>query len=356
MPEETYYQVLGVHPSAPPDVIEAAYRRLQRIHGKEYVPVLVDGLPDDAPLDPENRRWLRIQEAYEVLASPSRRNAYDASLRESRPASLPRYDLAEARKLLESSGAWLAEQRREEDVIVFRIGWAADFTATRQELEQRIPAEDRQYTPDQGEWRVAAQHEDVLAELFENFEPLNAPPVPRLTAPVYPRQDFTPSVRRTWQPWEGWPLLVIGGLILAIVVTILFPADRQEEIAARATATAVAAFNAASSFQNAFPTTPTPTPITLLRAALKYPSVYLRSGPGTDYPSLDLLTDEREYAILGRTPDNAWLVLATGEESGWIAAWTVEVVGALERVPVMKAGAELPQAVPTPTPEARPFP
>ncbi len=356
MAEETYYQILGVHPSAPPEVIEAAYRRLERIYGKEYVPILVDGLPDDAAMDPEDRRWLRVQQAYEVLMSPDRRAAYDRTLREQRRESLPRHDLKEARKVLEPSGAWLADVRREEGSIVFRIGWAADFTETRRQLEQRIPPEERSYNPARGEWRVAERHEPVLVDLFDNFTPADAPPVPRLTAPVYPRWEGAPTVRRTWQPWEGWPLLVIGGLILAIVAAILFPANQAEQRAAQATATAVVVLNAASSFQNNFPTTPTPTPITLLRATLQYPSVYLRSGPSTDAPPLDILSNEQEYMVLGRTRDNAWLVLSTGEQTGWIAAWTVQVLGALEGVPVMTAETELPQVVPTPTPVNLPFP
>ncbi|HSP28457.1 MAG TPA: J domain-containing protein [Ilumatobacteraceae bacterium] len=73
MSGQTHYDVLGVAPSARPDEIRDAYRRLAREHH-----------PDRAA---SNGRFDReasmpaINEAYRVLNDPARRAVYDASLR-----------------------------------------------------------------------------------------------------------------------------------------------------------------------------------------------------------------------------------------------------------------------------------
>jgi len=69
------YEALQVHPSAEPEVIEAAYRRLAR----KYHPD-VNRSPDAAA------RMALINSAYSVLANPQRRAAYD--LRMSVPPSV----------------------------------------------------------------------------------------------------------------------------------------------------------------------------------------------------------------------------------------------------------------------------
>jgi hypothetical protein len=67
--ERTYYQTLQVDPSADPDVIEAAFRRL----ALKYHP--------DKSTDPEaSLRMREILEAKECLSDPERRLAYDRSI------------------------------------------------------------------------------------------------------------------------------------------------------------------------------------------------------------------------------------------------------------------------------------
>ncbi|MFN4140447.1 J domain-containing protein [Aestuariivirga sp.] len=60
-----YYAVLGVHPAAEDEVIAAAYRAL----AKKYHP--------DAGGEVTADRFVGVQEAYEVLSNPERREAYD---------------------------------------------------------------------------------------------------------------------------------------------------------------------------------------------------------------------------------------------------------------------------------------
>jgi hypothetical protein len=74
----THYENLKVSEKAPVEVIKAAYRVLSmRWH------------PDKNPGDPQAVRMMRVlNEAYEVLSDPVRRQEYDASLPSSRPASI----------------------------------------------------------------------------------------------------------------------------------------------------------------------------------------------------------------------------------------------------------------------------
>jgi curved DNA-binding protein len=64
--EPDYYKILQVHPTAEPEVIEAAYRRLAR----KYHP--------DVNRDPAAAQRMRdLNEAYELLSNPVDRASYD---------------------------------------------------------------------------------------------------------------------------------------------------------------------------------------------------------------------------------------------------------------------------------------
>jgi curved DNA-binding protein CbpA len=77
--DKDYYAILQVHPRAEPEVIEAAYRRLTR----KYHPD-VSGQAD------AGQRMRELNEAFEVLGDPARRDAYDRHRSfEGRPASAP---------------------------------------------------------------------------------------------------------------------------------------------------------------------------------------------------------------------------------------------------------------------------
>jgi len=65
----THYEVLGVQPDAPAEVIEAAYRALsKRYH------------PDARGPHVSSEKFARVTEAYDVLRDPERRRAYDEEL------------------------------------------------------------------------------------------------------------------------------------------------------------------------------------------------------------------------------------------------------------------------------------
>jgi curved DNA-binding protein CbpA len=64
--KDDFYEILQVHPSADPDIIQAAYRRLVL----RYHP--------DRNNSPEAAEIIRrLNQAYEVLSDPQRRAAYD---------------------------------------------------------------------------------------------------------------------------------------------------------------------------------------------------------------------------------------------------------------------------------------
>lgn len=64
--QQDHYEVLQVHPSAHPDVIQSAYRRLALLYH-----------PDINPSPEAVEMMARLNEAYEVLSDPQRRAAYD---------------------------------------------------------------------------------------------------------------------------------------------------------------------------------------------------------------------------------------------------------------------------------------
>jgi len=72
----THYTTLGIGEQATPEEIRRAYRRL----------VLLTH-PDRTPDPAEHRRYLAINEAYETLSDPARRQRYDYVLR--RPTAPP---------------------------------------------------------------------------------------------------------------------------------------------------------------------------------------------------------------------------------------------------------------------------
>jgi curved DNA-binding protein CbpA len=72
----TFYETLGLNPSASPEVVAAAYRALsKKFH------------PDINPSADAGEAFKRIQAAYEVLIDPLRRANYDATIESSKAAT-----------------------------------------------------------------------------------------------------------------------------------------------------------------------------------------------------------------------------------------------------------------------------
>jgi DnaJ-class molecular chaperone len=73
-----HYDILGVDRNADTDAIRSAWRRFARRHH-----------PDVAKGRGAARRFIRIQEAYEVLSDPQRRRRYNAWLERISPSRPP---------------------------------------------------------------------------------------------------------------------------------------------------------------------------------------------------------------------------------------------------------------------------
>lgn len=85
-PLPDFYAILQVHPTAEPEIIEVAYRRLMR----KYHP---DALSPELKSDPElisRVRWINV--AYDVLSDPLQRAAYDETITTQTPGVAPEID------------------------------------------------------------------------------------------------------------------------------------------------------------------------------------------------------------------------------------------------------------------------
>ncbi len=334
---ESYYQILGVRPNATQEVLDAAYRRQVRLHTGEYL--------DDSVLiagpEPSDPFLARVDEAYRQLSNPLKRWTHDEALSEAELVPLTEEELESARKRIEPSDAWLSYQRLENGSIYIRVGWAEDFTAVHEAVNRAIPEAGRTYNARLNEWRVDPRYEGELAEIFANFERAGVQAPPRQVGPIYKGVSAIPAAQRIHQAWKGWPFLVIGGLILAIVGAVLFPANRADPVAAQATATAQALISSYEPLESDFDEPP-PNAIIGLTGTLQHPSVNLRERPETAGPVLKLLSNDRSYEVIGRLEDSSWYVVATGEETGWVAAWTIEVEGEPASLPVRAENDSLP--------------
>lgn len=82
--------------------------------------------------------------------------------------------------------------------------------------------------------------------------------------------------------------------------------------------------------------------------------VNVREGPGTDYPPLGQVTKNTRLRITSKNPTGDWLqVCCVNDESGWIAAWLLEVEGDISG---LQAASHIPAPPPTPTPRPAPTP
>ena len=239
------------------------------------------------------------------------------------------------------------------DEIRFRIGWASDFAAVRKSIEEGIPEVDRRYDALRGEWAVSTRHGKLLSELFDNYAPPDLPVIPRMKGPVYEPKPYTPTRYHIPELWDGWPFLVVAGLVVAIVFTLLFPRQDEQQLAIEATATAAALVQLAQQSNPATFATPLPQvanadTVPMLLTEPIYASVHLRAGPSTDAASLGFLNQGQIYWAVGRTSDQSWLVVQAEEQIGWAAAWTLTTQGDLTILPSYSPLETPPTPAPTP--------
>jgi hypothetical protein len=355
MAQKSHYQILNVHPEADQATIEAAYRRLARIFSGQ----------SDTTTAGMDTKMKAIEEAYMVLKNPILRYNYDMELQKqpTRPASHIRR--LETSNHSNGVQAWLAYQHKAEGYVIFHIGWAADYSATIKALWTQIPAADRHYDEKRREWRIAETHGQVLKKLFSNYESPDDPPAVDLPMPIYPRRIPLHTSSTWYRTWMGWILAAVAMLAIAIAGNQILEQNHSRSLSDEI-ATAVARRGAleVEPGLDELPTlTPTPTPPVILYASPLYQNVHLRTGPGTEYDSLGYLYQEAEHALLGRNEDSSWVMVATGEQVGWSAAWTLEFEGELEQLSVYAADETPPPSLlltltpeATVTPETTPTP
>lgn len=135
----------------------------------------------------------------------------------------------------------------------------------------------------------------------------------------------------------------------------------SEDILATAQAIAGQTRNAPTITATAIPSTSTPSPIPesptpsvtptpdFPAASASY-NVSVRSGPGEEYPIVDLFLQGQTAQIIGRYDDTPigtwWLVLRIGQGiNGWVWSGATDVSGDTASVPVL-------EAPPTPEPDS----
>jgi hypothetical protein len=85
-----------------------------------------------------------------------------------------------------------------------------------------------------------------------------------------------------------------------------------------------------------------------------FQDVNVRSGPGTDYDQVGVLVPGQTSAILGQSPDNAWIkieYIGGPENTGWVFAEFVRIIGDNANIPTL-----IPPATPTLRPTTTPEP
>ncbi|HSR47671.1 MAG TPA: SH3 domain-containing protein [Anaerolineales bacterium] len=139
------------------------------------------------------------------------------------------------------------------------------------------------------------------------------------------------------------------------------PTLSSEEILATAQAIAELTRNAPTSTPSPVPATSTPTAIPVTStpsatATLDFPAavakynVSVRSGPGEEYPIVDLFLQGQTAQIIGRFDNTTigtwWSVIRIGQGiNGWVWSGATDVTGDTSRVPIL-------EAPPTPEPGA----
>jgi curved DNA-binding protein CbpA len=112
--ERTLYEVLMLHPTATPEVINAVYRQLAKQHH-----------PDHAGPDGQ-KRMAEINEAYAILGDRAKRTRYDELLRQEqeRTTVLPTTTAPRATNLKYEGGAWSVRSPSEATTFGSRYGEA----------------------------------------------------------------------------------------------------------------------------------------------------------------------------------------------------------------------------------------
>jgi N-acetylmuramoyl-L-alanine amidase len=82
--------------------------------------------------------------------------------------------------------------------------------------------------------------------------------------------------------------------------------------------------------------------------AQAYRTVNVRSGPGIQYDIIGQLTNGDQVRVIGRSDEeNDWLQIEYKDGTGWVAYFTVTVMSAVDKLPIVDA-TDSPSVTPTP--------
>ncbi|MBE2237928.1 MAG: DnaJ domain-containing protein [Caldilineaceae bacterium] len=348
----SYYQTLQVKQDASQAEVAAAYRRLAR----RFHPDL-NASPD------AHRQMQAINEAYNTLRHPERRQRYDATLappgsasaaQTSSPypartatatASTTASKTASTTASSASTGpagsttasnrsrppaAWLSYQKRIGAEIVFTIGHADAMAVLLADLQRRIPPAGRRYNIAYNRWHVAADYEDVLRTLFRNYAPVvqtaASAYAPGRPPSVAPRRALHPDTRARRasdrRAWGGMGLAVVAALMVyALIVSrvVLPDVAAAPSAAARVAPAALDAAQlpgeaAAQDDAITFPSDCTPAQIATAPAYFQEACKTLQDRPRAATPSPSrqfALTTTRVASNIRSGPDTRFPVLTT---------------------------------------------
>ncbi len=356
--DSSYYDVLEIRPDATADDIRTAYAR-QRTKLQHWPQRTHEW----------HVRQREVDEAYQVLSVPHTRRAYDLN------------HFGSARDRADLDGGATSEQvattsgplpRTDPDFVGLRATAGPTWRLSRaqatplgyeitveqanryaaravQALKERIPTQDLTFDASRQIWLVPYAYADDLEELFLNFPAIlthSAQPPQGLVIPHYTIEEDTPptrSIRRPYPPpqmpgevYTSSSLPIQGPLIVGLVLLIIWnfivvgtepePVSAVVAVAPRATRAPIVT--------PTYTPTITPTPFSFITTT-KYPRVHLRQLPDTEAVSLGFLEAQDEFVILARTTDGSWVQVQHEQQTGWSAAWTLNVDSRLDRLPVL---------------------
>lgn len=155
---------------------------------------------------------------------------------------------------------------------------------------------------------------------------------------------------------QPWCVFILFGSIV-VLAFLLSGCNLAEGLNVPVSVTALGSVTATSTTTetDANPTetlAPTETPSLGVEAVITASSMWVRSGPGTDYVMIDGVRKDDEVSLIGRTVDSTWLL----SERGWLFGEYVESESDLNALPVLydfeSDTPTLTPIQPTPEPES----
>ena len=262
--QKTYYEILGVEPTADAATIEAAY------HGRSLR--FRVGLFDDRPRDMSGPTRVEVEEAYAVLGDPVARARYDAMLF---PGGLPAPPPQRRSRRVAAWVWWVLAVWLLVGTVALTFTWRARTAQTAQTAEPRDPV--GQILAGDSVLRVT-----LTARAAEPAATSTATPTPVATATPAP----SPTVVALASTATATPT------VIPTATSTPSPSPTATTPPSPPSPTPTSTPTPEPPPTEPPPPTPTPTPVPAFPATDRIGTrtpVHLRSGPGTNYPILDAL-------------------------------------------------------------------